>query len=229
MSYLGSFDSSVLSHSGEAGSTSSIFSFSSHINAAGLRGKYYGAKCIIHRPFLHYAPHNFDEKDLTHEIVNRFREYESGHRDFSLEDQPAKDAIRREIRMACLSDAYIMSAMHQCYKIQHNSLRWGVEAEEACGHQHIRDSTRATDSDRQFGNMLMLAATHQSKHLSWLVTKDDLLAVLHRTIKFLNSISPISITLAIDALLLTQIRDTIGLGSKKGTGSHRTVPTLKRG
>lgn len=37
--------------------------------------------------------------------------------------------------------------------------------------------------------MLVLAVTFQSKPLSWLVTKDDLLALLNKTIDFPSSLS----------------------------------------
>ena len=63
---------------------------SSDINAARLRGKYYGAKCIIHRPFLHYALHHFEEEDLTPEVMERFHEYEKNPQNFNLEDHPVK-------------------------------------------------------------------------------------------------------------------------------------------
>ena len=63
---------------------------SSDINAARLRGKYYGARCIIHRPFLDYALHHLEEKELTPEVMERFHEYERNPRSFSLENQPGK-------------------------------------------------------------------------------------------------------------------------------------------
>ena len=73
--------------------------------------------------------------------------------------------------------------------------------------------TQTANGSRQFGNMLVLAATYQSKHLSWLLAKDDLPALMNRTINFLNSLAPISTTLAEDALLLTHIRDKTSLRS----------------
>ena len=65
------------------------------------------------------------------------------------------------------------------------------------------------DISSQFGNMLVLAATYQSRHLSWMVSKDELLKLLCRTIDFLSSLAPISTTLAVDAQLLTHIRERV--------------------
>lgn len=72
----------------------------------------------------------------------------------------------------------------------------------------------STNLFRQFGNMLVLSATYQSKHLSWLITREDLLYLLNRTINFLSSLAPISTTLAVDALLLTHIRDKVDGGNR---------------
>ena len=73
-----------------------------------------------------------------------------------------------------------------------------------------RESCQVDDNtSSQFGNMLVLAATYRSRHLSWLVTKDELLTLLRRTIDFLSSLAPISTTLAVDAQILAHIKERI--------------------
>ena len=69
---------------------------SSDINAARLRGKYYEAKCIIHRPFLYHVLHDVEEGALSQEIMKRFQEYERNSRKFPLRNQPAKITSREE-------------------------------------------------------------------------------------------------------------------------------------
>ena len=63
---------------------------STDINAARLRGKYYGAKYIVHRPFLYYALHHFDETHLTTEVMDMYHDFERDFHKFSLQDQPPK-------------------------------------------------------------------------------------------------------------------------------------------
>ena len=61
---------------------------------------------------------------------------------------------------------------------------------------------------RQFGNMLVLAATYKSK-LHHLVPADQLEHLFNRTILFLRRLRPISSTLAQDALILESLREVI--------------------
>ena len=61
---------------------------------------------------------------------------------------------------------------------------------------------------RQFGNMLVLAATYKS-NLHSLVPADQLEHLFNRTIKFLRTLRPISSTLAQDALILESLREVI--------------------
>jgi hypothetical protein len=61
---------------------------------------------------------------------------------------------------------------------------------------------------RQFGNILVLAATYKSS-LRFLVPAEQLEHLFDRTIKFLRSHHPISSTLAQDALILESLRQVI--------------------
>ena len=68
----------------------------SDINAARLRGKYYGAKYIVHRPFLYYALHHFDKTQLNDQVMKKFKAYDQRPSNFVLEDRPPASANRQE-------------------------------------------------------------------------------------------------------------------------------------
>jgi len=61
---------------------------------------------------------------------------------------------------------------------------------------------------RQFGNILVLAATSKSS-LRFLVPAEQLKHLFDRTINFLHSLHPISSTLAQDALILESLQQVI--------------------
>ena len=60
----------------------------SDINAARLRGKYYGAKYIVHRPFLYYALHHFDENHLSKEAKDLFKGFDQNRASAFAQDRP---------------------------------------------------------------------------------------------------------------------------------------------
>lgn len=62
--------------------------------------------------------------------------------------------------------------------------------------------------DSQYGNCLVLAATRNS-WLKSLVSEDDLMRVLNRTISFLRKLSPLSPSLQADAMILENTRKII--------------------
>lgn len=57
--------------------------------------------------------------------------------------------------------------------------------------------------------MLVLAATYKSQSLHKLVDRDTLERLFSRTIKFLESLGPISATLATDAKILTRLKEDV--------------------
>ncbi|KAI9686362.1 MAG: hypothetical protein M1822_003707 [Bathelium mastoideum] len=61
----------------------------------------------------------------------------------------------------------------------------------------------------QFGNCLMLAATHKSGRLSHLVQREELDRLLHRTIRFLSNYEAHSPTLKYDKRILEYLRDNL--------------------
>ena len=73
--------------------------------------------------------------------------------------------------------------------------------------------------------MLVLAATFRSKHLSFLIPQPDLLRLLNRTIDFLESLGPISTTLAKDASLLRVIKDRLD-GHPRGSVDMRLTSSF---
>ena len=66
------------------------------INAARLRGKFYGARYIVHRPWLYYALHFYDESHLTENVMKNFFAYERNPSLSKLEDPPPPNATPQE-------------------------------------------------------------------------------------------------------------------------------------
>ena len=71
----------------------------------------------------------------------------------------------------------------------------------------------------QFGNMLVLAATYKSSQLNWLMPKSTLISLLQRTIKFLDTLSPISTTLRADAEILKNVLSIVEQDANTTTSS----------
>lgn len=61
---------------------------STYINAARLRGKYYGAKYFIHRPFLRYALHTFTQSKLNPHVMSMYYDYVQNPSNYKLEAVP---------------------------------------------------------------------------------------------------------------------------------------------
>ena len=70
-------------------------------------------------------------------------------------------------------------------------------------------SPRLTMTDRQFGNMLVLAAAYQSPRLREFVDRERLEELLLRTIRVLSDHKEISPTLSKDAEILEVIRKSL--------------------
>ena len=68
----------------------------SEINAARLRGKFYGASYVVHRPFLYYALHHFDKSHLNEQVMRKFHAFDRSSSKFVLEDRPPATANRQE-------------------------------------------------------------------------------------------------------------------------------------
>ena len=70
---------------------------SNYINAARLRGKYYGAKYFIHRPFLRYALHTFTEANLNPRVMERYLEFAKDPSSHKLEKMAPTDLSKDDL------------------------------------------------------------------------------------------------------------------------------------
>ena len=175
------------------------------INVARMRGKYYGAKYIIHRPTLAFA--------LYHLSRNRNADESPMAAPSSQQPSPAMAPSAPDTRYSRPgSERRPPSKVHELEP-------WVLESAKTCVEAAIR-STTVFDAvkDRlivtnifgtahaQFGNMLVLAATFNSD-LRYLVDQKTLEELLDRTIKFLQYSEAISPTLQRDAQVLIKIRE----------------------
>lgn len=76
---------------------------------------------------------------------------------------------------------------------------------------------------RQFGNCLVLAATHRSQ-LHDLVPREELRSLLRRTIKLLRDLAPLSPALRQDAVILEHL-STVVFGQGEQTSSFSSAST----
>ncbi|EGD94742.1 hypothetical protein TESG_02247 [Trichophyton tonsurans CBS 112818] len=190
------------------------------INTARMRGKYYGAKYLIHRPLLHHALHPMAPKPRN--------------------PVPASSPAQSTVSSSQSQVSPSLSHVHQAEKVERYTSEMGPPVRtpsndpqppllsdlepkvfDACMVciNAAMNSTVAFDgvegrpivtnifgtAHAQFGNMLVLSATYTSQ-LSALVDGDKLCALLDRTIKFLLRSQHISPTLRKDAEILTLIR-----------------------
>ncbi|KAM5435681.1 hypothetical protein McanMca71_006316 [Microsporum canis] len=190
------------------------------INTARMRGKYYGAKYLIHRPLLHHALHPMAPKPRN--AVPAASPAQSTVSSSQSQVSPSLSHVHQAERMErytsdmgppvrtpsndpqppLLSDLEpkVFDACMVCINAAMNSTVAfdGVEGRPIV--TNIFGTAHA-----QFGNMLVLSATYTSQ-LSALVDGEKLYALLNRTIKFLLQSKHISPTLRKDAEILTLIR-----------------------
>ncbi|EGD84446.2 uncharacterized protein TERG_00724 [Trichophyton rubrum CBS 118892] len=190
------------------------------INTARMRGKYYGAKYLIHRPLLHHALHPMAPKprnpvpasspsqstvsssqSQVSPSLSHVHQAEKMER-YTSEMGPPVRTPSNDPQPPLLSDLEpkVFDACMVCINAAMNSTVAfdGVEGRPIV--TNIFGTAHA-----QFGNMLVLSATYTSQ-LSALVDGDKLCALLDRTIKFLLRSRHISPTLRKDAEILTLIR-----------------------
>lgn len=180
------------------------------INVARMRGKYYGAKYIIHRPTLAYALYHLSGR------TPRDRPSESPM------GAPTSQQPSPAINQPALDTRYPKPGSERRLPSKVQELDpWVLDSAKTCVEAAIR-STTVFDAvkDRlivtnifgtaqaQFGNVLVLAATFKSD-LRYLVNQQTLEDLLDRTIKFLQFSEAISPTLAKDAKVLIKMRETI--------------------
>ncbi|KAI9805323.1 MAG: hypothetical protein M1833_005776 [Piccolia ochrophora] len=187
----------------------------SDINAARLRAKYYGARYIIHRPFLHHAIHPMKPHGS---LVKNPPARQSTHSSPPTPVTPqAPDSSTRRSSMAMpppasLSnndiDESVMKACRTCIEsaMQSTSAFHGIDRRPIV--TNIFGTAHA-----QFGNLLVLQAASRSPLLSNLVPREELDHLNAKTIQFLRNLSRISPTLRIDATILEHVTHSAPAGS----------------
>ncbi|KAI9739071.1 MAG: hypothetical protein M1834_007284 [Cirrosporium novae-zelandiae] len=183
-----------------------------NINDARLRGKYYGAKYIIYRPFLHHALQqtvpNFPESPVNSKVHSSRPSPSLGPRKNSDMGPPHKipppstEGVHDKILEACYT---CVEAAFQS-TIAFDGVRTTIGEDRKWSRPIVTNIFGTAHA--QFGNLLVLTATHRS-HLSSLVPKERLNPLLSRTIHFLRMSSRISPTLRKDAEILDHIQNNI--------------------
>lgn len=181
----------------------------SNINDARLRAKFYGARYIVHRPFLRHALDNrleFSESrsprlaNLT-SLDNRSSSYspQAGERRVARRESTSQTKQEKVEKAEILESAKIcVAAAIQSTEAFDNIIK---------GQRLIVTNIFGT-THAQFGNMLVLAATYKS-NLSFLIPRPKLEHLFHRTINLLRGLRPISDTLYEDAKILEILRRVV--------------------
>ncbi|WEW57904.1 hypothetical protein PRK78_003371 [Emydomyces testavorans] len=192
------------------------------INIARMRGKYYGARYIIHRPLLHHALHPMIPKHhnpglvespapsvvssansqispaLAHvqqvETIDRWSGNMPPPLRITSSQDPPQPPFEKDL------DPKLHSACVTCIEAAMQST---IAFDEVEGRPIVTNIFGTAHA--QFGNILVLAATYTSR-LSNFVDRERLRQLIDRTIKFLLQSRHISPTLRKDAEILTQIR-----------------------
>ncbi|KAI9812570.1 MAG: hypothetical protein M1827_004559 [Pycnora praestabilis] len=183
------------------------------INAARMRAKYYGARYIINRPFLHHAIHP----------ITSYRDHYTNN---SLGAANGRMSQRGSPTLPAPMSAVDQSGRRKNNMAPPNGTSEGVngkirEACEICIKSAIQ-STVAFDNlgkrpivtnifgtaHAQFGNLLVLSATYRSDMQS-LVPREKLENLLRRTISFLRRLAPVSPTLKTDTKILENVERVV--------------------
>lgn len=183
----------------------------SEINAARLRAKYYGARYIIYRPFLHHAIHpsqptrtlqgpsgNMSRRASAHNsptggTVSAGISYSTGRRQSEAMLPPSRANYPH-------IDDTVLDACRKCIDAAMRS----TAAFHGIKHRPIVTNIFGT-AHAQFGNLLVLQAASRHPILKELIPQDKLSHLLTKTIYFLRSLSPISPTLKFDATILERV------------------------
>lgn len=182
-----------------------------YINDARLRGKFYGAQYIIHRPFLHAAlDFDFSTSDVqspNHEVV----------------DGPQNNALHQPVlspdaQAGSMGPPKLVSdpAYHRRAETINFAVKCIRAAEESTvafdgilDHRRLVVTNIMGTAHAQFGNMLVLSAAYKSKTLGHYVERAKLSHLFDRTIKMLSDLAPISQTLAKDSVILQCLRKVV--------------------
>ncbi|KAH0566193.1 hypothetical protein GP486_000407 [Trichoglossum hirsutum] len=199
----------------------------SDINAARLRAKYYGARYIIHRPFVHYALHPLvphGTYPLTEDLQRDAKSWHTPSHPMLSEmyttllhpnvpanavyqptgGQNSGMATAPPEPVAGVVDKSVTDACKSCI---------GAAIQSTKAFHGIRGRPIVTNifstAHAQFGNLLVLQAAYRSELLRETVNADDLKYLMEKTIQFFKHLSPISPTLRIDANILESSMKTL--------------------
>ncbi|KAI9675577.1 MAG: hypothetical protein M1817_000943 [Caeruleum heppii] len=168
------------------------------INAARLRAKYYGARYVIHRPFLHYAIHPIDSQPAPYQPNGALPGSASPP---SIERHTGTSGISGKPResVAARPEQSVIDACRNCINaaFRSTSAFHGIRPNFRPLVTNIHGTAHA-----QFGNLLVLTVASRSPVLAELVPQEDYSRLLQRTIAFLRHLAPISPTLKTDAIIL---------------------------
>ncbi|KAF2858849.1 hypothetical protein K470DRAFT_220355 [Piedraia hortae CBS 480.64] len=168
----------------------------SNILDARLRGKYYGARFIVNRPFLDYALHimpRLGKGESIKEIAKDGRGRPRAAADVHL-FEAISTMEERNIWQAC--ERCIAAAVKSTLAFDGIPGRLVVT--------NIHGTAHA-----QFGNLVVLSATYFSPTTNHLIDKNTYHSLLRRTIRFLEKLAPISPTCEIDASILAKIEGEV--------------------
>ncbi|KAI9836789.1 MAG: hypothetical protein M1819_000954 [Sarea resinae] len=194
------------------------------INAARLRGKYYGAQYIIHRPFLHKALHSEKPSSRAQAVSS------------PMKNSPSMTGAKKEYHGSSPAPPFSETRVNKSIVSGKTEAEWTnsdikiLDAARTCICAAMR-STVAFDgvpqrlivtnifgtSHAQFGNLLVLSATYDSD-LSFMVPREKLMQLLKRTIKFLRPLGRLSPTLKMDTVILEHIESQL-FGSSNSVSS----------
>lgn len=185
-----------------------------YINDARLRGKFYGAQYIIHRPFLHAAlDFDFSTSDVqspNHEVVNGSQTSALFQPVLSPDAQAGTMGPPKPVSDPGYRRAETINFAVKCIRAAEEST---VAFDGILDHRRLIVTNIMGTAHAQFGNMLVLSAAYKSKTLGQYVEHKKLSHLFDRTIKMLNDLAPISKTLAKDCAILRCLRKVVFEGN----------------
>ncbi|KAI5807562.1 hypothetical protein DFH27DRAFT_546792 [Peziza echinospora] len=185
---------------------------SSDINAARLRAKYFGARYIIHRPFVYQVVHGYlmsgslnynnGSPSMSVSEVGGSREATpAGRRLNGTDDGKAPPTTSVSASSPSSSpDQSLEASCRKCLEAAVHSTT-AFHAFSPSNHRPIITNVFGT-AHAQFGNLLVLSAAYRSNELKHLVPSHILSSLFSKTIFFLRTLSPISAALRKDLQIL---------------------------
>lgn len=182
---------------------------STDINAARLRAKYFGARYIIHRPFVYQAVHGLmgsasSPAMSTSETSGSPREGTPSAGAAARISSAAGDLSEAGgsvgVGTGAKGDQSLEASCRKCIEAAISSTT-SFHAFSASSHRPVITNVFGT-AHAQFGNLLVLSAAFLCPTLKHLIPSQLLHELFSKTIFFLRTLSPISAALGQDLLIL---------------------------